>query len=247
MSMDGELPISDETMESPDAFTETFLGDIQNAPFEVGAFEDGDSLDTPSPTTDESPFADATTQVGDGTCIVCGAPTFRPPGLTPTGRKKRIPRYCDLHAPNSRVSTERSDFTGLESQLQRIQDELADEIRLLATLTGPLFPVTGFYLFEHADPFTIALLKLTKNNPKVLKIFYRAAQVAPVYTIAETVAGTAIAVQVDQKKIDPHGTIAERLHVDRAYDMVYPSESNGQTNNVTNNGYSPPPRYATVQ
>lgn len=32
-----------------------------------------------------------------GTCAECGKPTFRPPGITPKGRRKRIPKYCADH------------------------------------------------------------------------------------------------------------------------------------------------------
>jgi hypothetical protein len=32
-----------------------------------------------------------------GECATCGNPVYRPPGNSPTGRKKRIPKYCDEH------------------------------------------------------------------------------------------------------------------------------------------------------
>lgn len=231
--------MSDIEPDPPD-ITEDFLGDVstngastREAPFVLEG----------EPYIDESPpFEEATTLIGDGSCIVCGAPTFRPPGLTPTGRKKRIPKYCDLHAPNVRVSSERPSFAGLESQLQRIQDELADDIRLLGTLAGPLFPTTGYYLYERADPFTIAVLKLCKNNQRMLRVLHRAAQVAPVYTIAESAAGVAYAVQVDQKRADPHNNIARRLGVERAYNAVYP-QNNGRQEPV----FQAPPHYANAR
>jgi hypothetical protein len=189
-------------------------------------------------------FGDVSQPVGDGQCDVCGAPTFRPPGLTKTGRKKRAPKYCDLHATNSRISNERPSTLGLETELRRIQGELADDLKLLATLVGPLFPVTGYYVFEQADPFTAAILKLAKNNTRVLRILHRAASVAPIYEVAQTVAGTAYAIQVDTKKADPHTTVARRLGVTRAYDTVYPED----TNNVSSNGnFAGPPVYQTVQ
>jgi hypothetical protein len=133
----------------------------------------------------------------------------------------------------------------MESQLQRIQEELADDIRLLATMAGPLLPVTGYYLFDHADPFTTAILKLAKNNTRVLRVLHRAAQVAPIYTVAETVAGTAYAVQVDVKKADPYNVIGKRLGVARAYDAIYATDesTNGNGSNPT---VSPPPRYSTI-
>jgi hypothetical protein len=131
----------------------------------------------------------------------------------------------------------------VESQLKRIQEELADDLRLLGILTGPLFPVTGYYVTEHADPFTIAILKLAKNNQRVLRVLHRAASIAPIYTVAETLAGTAYAVQVDTHKADPHNTIGRRLGVSRAYDAIYPSDTTGDAYNIDGNGFAPPPHY----
>jgi len=205
---------------------------------------------TPPPIEDENPFEDATTPIGDGVCIVCGAPTFRPPGLTKAGHKKRTPKYCDLHAPNARIPTEGPQSARLESQLQRIQEELADDLRLGGTLIGFQFPVTGFYVFENADEFTVALLKLCKNNQRLLRVLHRAAQVAPIYTVAKDVAGTAYALQVDMNKADPSNAIANRLGVTRAYEAVFGTNLNDASmhdSNLTNNGMKPPPRYATVQ
>jgi hypothetical protein len=191
------------------------------------------------PTESEEP----TVKVGDGECIVCGAPTFRPPGLTKAGHKKRTPKYCDLHRPNIRVSRERSFTGGVDgaAQLQRIQEELADDLRLLGVMAGPLLPVTGVFVFENADPFTIALLKLCKNNQRALRVLHRAASVAPVYEVAKDCAGVFYAAQVDMKKLDPHNTVSQRLGVERAYNTVYPDDAN----NVENNGsMAGPPKYA---
>lgn len=235
----------------------SFLGDIEASPESVQdpVFGTVEYEEIPAPETldaavagdEENVFEGATTSIGDGACIVCGAPTFRPPGLTKTGRKKRVPKHCDLHAPHVRIPDEGPRFEGVESQLRRIQEELADDLRLLGTLTGPFFPVTGYYVLEHADPFTIALLKLCKNNQRMLRVLHRAASVAPVYTVAECVAGTAYAVQVDTHKADPHSNIARRLGVSRAYDTVYVTDSFSNGNNNNNNGFQGPPRYATVQ
>src|SRR3974390_2072519 len=224
---------------------EAFRGDINlttgdSEPESFGPLDGGFVPDSPMPDEGESLFGDISQPVGDGECIVCGAPTFRPPGLTATGRKKRVPRRCDLHSTNAKLSAEGPNFAGVESQLRRVQEELADDLRLLGILAGPLFPVTGYYVAEHADPFTIAILKLAKNNQRVLRVLHRAASVAPIYTVAECVAGTAYAIQVDTQKADPHNTIGHRLGVSRAYDAVYPEE---RVDNVTNNGFSQPPRY----
>jgi len=68
------------------------------------------------------------------------------------------------------------------------------------------------------------------------------AQVAPIYTVAECVAGTAYAVQVDLQKADPHNTIGQRLGVSRAYDTVHPETPT----NVETNGFQTPPHYASA-
>lgn len=194
---------------------------------------------------EDSPFEGATTKIGDGECVVCGAPTFRPAGLTKAGHRKRVPKYCDLHAPNSTVQATRPNAQRLESQLHNVQEELADNIRLLATLVGPLLPVTGYYAFESADAFTISILKLAKNNQRIVRVLYQAARVAPVYTAASTLAGIGYAVQVDLQKADPYSTISKRLRVDKAYEAVHPDEAAATTNGATN--FAGPPRYSTVQ
>lgn len=242
--------MSDPNPELDFGDVESFLGDVSVTPngdsSSIFGEPEGEFV-APMPETplrDEGVFGDISQPVGDGQCDVCGAPTFRPPGLTPSGRQKRVPRRCDIHAKNVRVSSERPDVAGVESQLKRIQEELADDLRLLGTLAGPLFPVTGYYVVENADPFTVAVLKLAKNNTRLLRVLHRAASVAPIYTVAEVIAGTAYAVQVDQHKVDPHNNIARRLGVSHAYDAVYPGEV--QTN-IASNGMTPPPHYATVQ
>jgi hypothetical protein len=217
-----------------------FLGSIEPEPEKQEPFPEQDQQ-----ITDEGdPFKEATVPVGDGSCLVCGAPTFRPPGLTKAGHKKRTPKYCDLHDPKLRISQDGPQFTGVESQLQRIQEELADDIRLLGTLAGPLFPVTGYYVFLRADPFTIALIKLCKNNQRALRVLHRAASIAPVYEVAKDVAGVAYAVQVDTNRADPHNTVSQRLGVAQAYDSVFPTQ---QTNGSTaSTGFPGPPRYANA-
>jgi hypothetical protein len=222
-----------------------FLGDVTVPIDGTESFQFGEPIgefvaDEPMPEPDDSLFGDISQPVGDGTCDVCGAPTFRPPGLTSTGRKKRVPRRCELHSRRPGQAEGAFVASGVESQLRRVQEELADDLRLLGTLAGPLFPVTGYYVFEHADPFTIAILKLAKNNTRILRVLHRAAQVAPIYTVAECIAGTAYAVQVDTKKADPHNMVGQRLGVSRAYDAVYPEEAQ---DNVMNNGFAPPPHY----
>jgi hypothetical protein len=226
-----ELPLEEE-----------FLGDTTSEePAYLGVFEDvvieDQPPDEPAPEIKEEPI-----QIGDGVCIVCGAPTFRPPGLTKAGHKKRAPKYCDLHSPNLRVQTPASGFTGMGDQLKRMQEELADDVRLLATMAGPMLPVTGMYVYGQADPFTEAIIKLAQKNQTALRILHRAAQVAPIYTVAQTLAGTAYAVQVDVKGADPHNIVGRRLGVADAYDVIH--ETTPSSNGA---GFSGPPRYSTVQ
>jgi hypothetical protein len=251
---DSSIPPDDESGE-----TSLFLGDVTyqpepmfeadfSAPPETNGSDTELVTDLPTEgitdTTEPESLDLGDVKIGDGECHVCGAPTFRPPGLTPSGRKKRAPRYCDLHDPKRKVSKERSFTGGVDgaAQLQRIQEELADDLRLLGVMAGPLLPVTGVFVFENADPFTIALLKLCKNNQRALRVLHRAASVAPIYEVAKDCAGVFYAAQVDMKKLDPHNTVSQRLGVERAYNTVYPED----TTNVTTNGATGPPRYAAT-
>ena len=236
-----DLPPDDiETAIAEDPSIGSFDGFFEDVSYN-SVSDPEETLLTASNGDEPHPFDGATIRVGDGECLECGAPTFRPSGLTASGSKKRVPKYCDLHAKNVRVSETRSRPKGVESQLQRVQEELADDLRLLATLAGPLMPVTGMYVFEQADPFTIALLKLAKNNQRVLRVLHRAAQVAPIYTVAQTLAGTAYAVQVDINKADPHNMIGRRLGVERAYDLVHADEQQNMNGSASFQG---PPRYS---
>jgi len=236
----------------PEEDWEAFLGSLEEPVIVAGeSFTPSTSTDFGDVTYDtddtiETGFEEATIKIGDGECRVCGAPTFRPPGLTASGRKKRAPSYCDLHNPKRTISKDRSKSGGMDSQLQRVQEELADDLRLIAALAGPMLPVTGFYLFDRADAFTIALLKLAKNNQRMLRVMHRVAQVAPVYTIGETVAGVAYSIQVDTQRADPHTVVGQRLGVSKAYSQVYPEASEDVINNGMQPPFQGPPKYATA-
>jgi hypothetical protein len=242
-----------------DAEFESFLGDLSSdptVPFSVPTPVDvppgtmWEAIGEPEPVTEPEVSEDEPITIGDGQCAICGTPVYRPRGKTSTGRPRRVPKYCDIHNPKAR--TNRDAILGstgdLEAQLRKIQNDLADDIALLGALTGPFFPVTGYYIVDNADAFTTALLQLCKNNPRALKAAHRLGQVAPVYRCARFGAGVGVAVQVDQKKQDPYSSTSRNLGVDKAYDAVY-NQSNNNTdtdmyNNSNNNG---PPRYATLQ
>jgi hypothetical protein len=185
----------------------------------------------------DKPFIDNVQTIGDGNCIVCSAPTFRPPGLTKAGHKKRVPKYCNDHAGNISIPGKASQLRGVDSELQNVQEALADDIRLLGILAGPMLPTTGMFMVQQANPFTIAIIKLAKNNKAILRVLHRAAQVAPVYQVAQTVAGAAYSVQVDINNVDPHSTIAKRLGVETAYNAVNPDQVPSDFR------FAEPPRY----
>jgi hypothetical protein len=219
------------------------LGDVSNV---MPDMESDTTGDIPSFTVGLEDIIDDPIQ-GDGSCVTCGAPTFRPPGLTPGGNRKRVPKFCDDHDPkrqarNERVLKER----GIDPALNRIAEELADDVKLFGTMAGVVYPVTGYYLLENADAFTIALVKLAAKNPSILRILHRAAQVAPVYTVAQTLVGVAVSVQVDMNKMDAHSFAAERTGVDKAFDAVYPQGKEGQSFNMNGESFSQPPVFHTV-
>lgn len=220
-----------------------FLGDVPNDLSNVESINNvSDDIEFDLESVDDTP-------IGDGICVVCGAPTFRPPGLTRGGNRKRVPKFCEEHDPKATSTTTTNSSshtrtsTGItDKALQNIQEELADDLKLLGTLAGALYPVTGLYLVENADPFTIALVKLAGKNQRLLRVLHRAAQVAPVYTVAETIAGAAIAVQVDSGKVDPHGIVAKRVGVERIYNELHPDEQQ-----FNQSPFQQPPHFATVR
>lgn len=236
-------------MSDPDPLPiEDLLGDVSNSSGSV--FYDNSNPPDPRPPAEEwspsdSSFLDDDTPqqpIGDGTCAICGAPTFRPPGLYKSGRRKRVPKYCDVHNPASR-----KDEVGpstLNAEMQRVQAELSDEVKLFGMMVGPFLPVTGYYTIENADPFTVAFTKLCLKNNKALKFAYKVAQVAPLYEFLRMIAGEVLCVRVDTQHLDPHDTVGQWLGVAHAYDAVYPNVSSDTTTNITNNGFRPPPRYA---
>lgn len=250
--------MSDEPTRIDPGELESFLGDLsdeslttETAPVitaEPNTFFE--AIGEPEPIEEPEPQFEEPIKLGDGECKVCGAPTYRPPGKTATGRPKRPPIYCDIHNPKSRVNRDAVlGATGdLESQLRKIQNDLADDLALLGALAGPFFPVTGYYIVDNADNFTTALLQLCKNNPRALKAAHRLGQVAPVYRCARFGAGVGASVYVDQKKMDPYSPTARNLGVTRAYEAVNQVENNINSdiyNNSNTNGG--PPRYATLQ
>lgn len=235
-----DLP--NEDLPPDDPIEADFLGDVSSnghGSFFIASQEAPDD----EPLEDEAPI-----RIGDGECAVCGAPTFRPPGLTKTGRQKRAPKYCELHDPKLNKQREFS-IQDVPAQLRKIQDELTDDVMLFGTLTGPLFPTTGYYIVDNAEQFTTALLKLCQHNPRIMRVLHRAGQVAPVYQVAKFGAGVGIAVQVDQGKTDPHSMASQRLGVDRAYDAVHGTSVNfnQSSSGQSNSSFSGPPKYATVQ
>jgi len=236
-------PIADLSDKDEGEIYSFLLGDVNRTNVNGhGDFEGGKEETIPD--DGGNLFDDATTPVGDGACVVCGAPTFRPPGLTKAGHRKRTPKYCDLHDPKLRIQAEGPRFTGVESQLKRLQEELTDDLRLGGTLLGFGMPVAGYFTIDNADEFATALLKLCKNNQRLLRVLHRAAQVAPIYTVAKDIGGFAYSMQVDMKKADPNNMIAQRLGVTKAYNAIYPENAN--VNGDMYNTYQPtaPPRYA---
>lgn len=206
MSDSFEAPDLESLRKSNTDVTEDFIGDFDSITFDdLPPLDDG--------------LGDST--IGDGVCESCGEPTFRPAGLTPSGAKKRVPKRCDSCRKNVSVSAQRPSSKGMDTGLRRVQEELADDVRLLGMMAGTIMPTTGYYLTVQADPFVTAILKLCKNNQRMLRVLHRAAQVAPIYTVAETLAGVAWATQVDLKGADPHNVISKRLGVEAAYEEVH--------------------------
>jgi len=58
------------------------------------ALPPSETLDDTIPIGDEYEAHTAAASEDIGQCATCGKPTYRPPGATPTGRRKRIPKHC---------------------------------------------------------------------------------------------------------------------------------------------------------
>lgn len=187
--------------------------------------------------------------VGDGECKICHAPTFRPPGLTRTGRLKRAPVYCDIHNPKGiRQRGDELSNAELDAQLKKVQVQLADDVMLFSMALGTFFPVTGYYMMTNSDAFTTAALQLGRNNPRIMRVAHRLATIAPVYQIGRYAGGIFTSFQVDQQKHDPHSRVAMHLGVSDAYDAVYSNTNvNSTPSGPVNSMFNGPPKYATVQ
>jgi len=246
--------MSDSNGESFDSVDfESFLGDYSTEPLagtQTISGEAGSSDDMVWESSEDPPSVDDT-PVGDGQCVICGAPTFRPEGLTAKGYRKRVPKFCDLHQPPKDRPKQRDtyDFAGasLEGELRKVQQNLEDEIAVLATSTALFFPVTGYYMLDNAEIFTTAFLQMCRNKPRMIRMAQKVATALPLYNVAKYGAGVAASLQVDQKRIDPHSSMCHSLGVDRAYDAIHQASSSHSGYPSTNGNQPGPPQYSTLR
>lgn len=192
------------------------------------------SEDKPEPLPDEP--------LGDGECAVCGAPTYRPEGKTRSGQRRRIPKFCSEHATGSKVS-DKPDPRKMESRLKALHTDLADNVRLVGALTGPVLPVTGYIILEDADAFTQAALNLARKHPRILGALETAAQIGPGITVGRFMVKLGVAMNVDSGRIKPDAAISTFMGVWEAYQIVHPDIANQMNTNPT----GPPPKYSVVQ
>lgn len=160
-------------------------------------------------------------EIGDGTCAECGAPTFRPPGTTATGRKKRTPKYCDLHGKREASNTERPKSQGLETRLKALQVDLSDNMKTAGAICGAVLPVTGYILVEDSDDFTNAIIRLARRHPRALLALEKAAEVGPGVVVGKELLKLGVALQVDGGKLQPDAIPSKYLGVERVYNEVH--------------------------
>jgi hypothetical protein len=142
-----------------------------------------------------------------GTCSSCGNLTFRPAGNTPTGRKKRIPKYCDDCGRGKTRTTPRQDSPSrqtrtLSKDLREIQDGLAQQLTLLGMLAGPVMPVTGYVMCDRADRFATAAVKLASKNPRILALMRTASNGGPLLELLTFALGIGLAAGIDTGRIN---------------------------------------------
>lgn len=197
-------------------------------------FQEEQSFDQPTEKVESGPL-------GDGECVVCGAPTYRPEGKTRSGQRKRIPKYCEEHNPKNKIG--KPDGPILASRLKALHTDLADNVRLVGALTGPVLPVTGYIILEDAEAFTQAALNLAKRHPKVLKALEKAAQVGPGITVGRFMVKIGVAMNVDSGRMQPQSPISNMMGVYEAWKIVHPDLAQ-QNGNVMS---EPPPHYSVIQ
>lgn len=212
-------------------------------------YEQGKQEREPEDTEDTSEVSEPAEKIdgplGDGECVICGAPTFRPEGLTRGGQRRRVPKFCEDHNPKTRVTpaqAERSSALKTESRLKALHTDLADNIRLVGALAGPVLPVTGYIILEDAEAFTQAALNLAKRHPKIIGALEKAAQVGPGITIGRFMVKLGVAMNVDSGRMQPDSAISNMMGVYAAWQVVHPdlAQANGTT-------ATSPPRYSVVQ
>lgn len=164
--------------------------------------------------------------MGDGSpiefrCIECGTP------LTYGGRGRK-PKYCAEHKPSARKTTGTTSTPrgkSLSKQLEGIREEFSDNIRLVGALITPALPVTGRVILTDADLVADSVVKLARNNPKVLLALQRASQVGPGVVFARSLVTIGIAVAVDTKRLEPDSQLAFMMGIAAHYDAIYGDEN----------------------
>jgi hypothetical protein len=130
----------------------------------------------------------------------------------------------------------------LSAKLKDLEIDLADNIRLVGAIAGPVMPTTGYIIMEEADGFTNAALKLAVKNPRILKALETAAQVGPGVKVGKTLVKIGIAINVDTGRMNHDAIISRYFGVDDAWKTVHPDMTeNGKAN------FTPAPRYSVVE
>lgn len=148
-------------------------------------------------------------------CLECGE---RIEEYSGSGRR---PKYHPEHRPSvmgkatGKPRATRSGTTdkSLDAKLKKVASDLADNIALTGALLTPVLPLTGTIMARDAEDTANGIVKIARNNPKMLAAIIKANQISPGVTIAKSLITLGVAAMVDTKRIDERSQLSIMLGV----------------------------------
>jgi hypothetical protein len=144
-------------------------------------------------------------------------------------------------------STTRAAATGArrgrkprQSRLTDLQKKLSGEMFKAGALVGLPLPVTGYYIAQESNDFTVALVELASYRPEWINALEQIAKLEPGMVIGRTAIGIGAAAAVDRKRATPDSFVMAFLGVKQAYDAIQAKRMPGEVD-PNASSYSPPP------
>lgn len=108
-------------------------------------------------------------------------------------------RKAEKPAPRSKPPLPRGSAS--ERQLADVGELLEEKFAIVFTALTPVAPVTAMYGVENSPKAIKALLDIGKRRPAVMKALLKFADGADSLALAQFLAGTIVAVQVDMNRL----------------------------------------------